>query len=159
LIRLLDLPGAQQLQARLELCPDLSASSDERVRQLIAGILGVLGFGLDHWCQAELPELKPGEEPIDLEPYLDAELDGTLIAFWRAKGWDIAAPDGSIVRFFPAIGKAMIVVQEGRGSRSKMAVEAEMWRQDRSRRGETDPRQRRQDQGFLALGQRRRRQA
>ncbi|MGH6977843.1 MAG: hypothetical protein ACRED4_00890, partial [Brevundimonas sp.] len=159
MIRLLDFPGAERLQARMELLPQASPTSDARTRELLEGIAGVLGFKLDWGGWIDYPPLAPGEELIDIDPYLDAELDGEGIAFWRERGWDIAGPNGKRVSFFDMVRTPLIIVEEGRCGCSKMEVEAALWSQGRSSQPSRDPVRKRQDAAFLNLGTPSRRRA
>ncbi|QQQ19823.1 hypothetical protein JIP62_06985 [Brevundimonas vitis] len=160
MIRLLDLPGAEQLHARLELCPHLDTSSDERTRQLTVSVLKSLGFGLDYWGAADIPQPTPEEEADDLTGASDEfdEYDAaTLIEFWRLKGWDIRAPNGAVVSFYWSVVRAMIAVQVGQGPLDRMSIEAELFRQKKALAGETDPRLKKQNRAFLDFGPRERR--
>lgn len=114
MIRLLDIPGALQLEARLELLPHLSATSDARTRELLGSVVEVLGFKVDHTGWIEMPDLEPGEELIDLDKYLEPEWAGEEVEFWRKRGWDIAGPTGEVVRFFEMIRTVVIIIDEGR---------------------------------------------
>ena len=156
MIRLLDIPGAPQLQARLELCPELTAHSDSRTRDLLRAVVEVLGFGLDWSGWIELPDRAPGEEPIDLDLYLDRECEEGAVQFWRKRGWDIAGSDGSPVSFFGMIRTAVIVIDEGRRGCSKMKAEAALWRLQRDDGAPADAKAKKQDKSFLELGGRRR---
>lgn len=157
MIRLLDLPGAPQLEARLELCPDLTAHSCNRTRQLLNSILDPLGFRLDWSGCLEVPEKAAGEELIDMTPYWDAEDANDEVTFWRRRGWDIAIKNGRPVRFFHMIRRAMILVEEGSGGLSKMKVEASIWKRERNDNAPVDQKAKRLDHAFLELGRRGRR--
>ncbi len=157
MIRLLDIPGAPQLEARLELLPHLSASSDSRTRELLAAVVDVLGFKIDWGGWVDLPERGADENPIDLDFYLDPEFAGEAVEFWRRRGWDIAGVGGAPVRFFDAIRTAVIVIDEGRGGYSKVAVEAALWKRRRANDSLPDPKTQKQDKSYLAFGERRRR--
>ncbi len=157
MIRLLDLPGAEQLHARLELCPHLDTSSDERTRQLTASVLKSLGFGLDYWGAADIPLPTPEEEADDLTGASDEfdEYDSaTLIEFWRLKGWDIRAPNGAIVSFYWSVVRAMIAVHLGQGPFDRMSIEADLFKQKKALAGETDPRLKKQGRAYLEFGAR-----
>ena len=157
MIRLLDLPGAQQLEARLELLPHLTASNDARTRDLLNSVLDPLGFKVDWTGWIEMPEMEPGEEPIDLDAHSPPYYAPDVVAFWRRRGWDIAGADGKPVQFFQLISRAMILIEEGRAGLSKMKVEASLWRRERNDNAPADPKAKKQDQSFLDLGRRGRR--
>lgn len=157
MIRLLDIPGATQLEARLELLPHLSASSDLRTRDLLASVVEVLGFKLDWGGWVETPERLPDEDLIDLDFYLEPEFSGEAVEFWRQRGWDIAGPGGAPLRFFDAIRAAIIVIEEGRAGFSKVAVEAAIWKRRRANDSTPDVQTRKQDRSYLAFGEVRKR--
>ncbi len=157
MIRLLDIPGALQLEARLELLPHLSASSDARTRDLLAAVVEVLGFKVSWGGWVETPDMTPDEELIDLDFYLEPELSGEAVEFWGRRGWDIAGADGAPVRFFDAIRTAIIVIDEGRAGYSKVAVEAALWKRRRANDSHPDPKTQKQDKSYLAFGVRSRR--
>ena len=157
MIRLLDIPGAPQLEARLELLPHLSASSDPRTRELLTAVVDVLGFKVGWGGWIETPDMLPDEELIDLDLYLEPELSGEAVEFWRRRGWDIAGAGGAPVRFFGAIRTAVIVIDEGRAGFSKVAVEAALWKRQRANDSHPDPKTQKQDKSYLAFGERRRR--
>ena len=157
MIRLLDIPGAPQLEARLELLPHLSASSDPRTRELLASVVDVLGFQIDWGGWVETPDRMPNEELIDLNFYLEAEFSGEAVEFWRRRGWDIAGPGGAPVRFFDAVRNAIIVIDEGRAGFSKVAVEAALWKRRRANDSIPDPKTKKHDKSYLTFGERRRR--
>lgn len=157
MIRLLDIPGAPQLEARLELLPHLSATSDARTRELLATVVDVLGFKVSWGGWIETPDMLPDEELIDLDFYLEPEFSGETVEFWRRRGWDVAGPGGAPVRFFDAIRTAIIVIDEGRGGCSKVAVEAALWKRRRANDSLPDPKTQKQDKSYLAFSERRRR--
>lgn len=157
MIRLLDIPGALQLEARLELLPHLSASSDARTRDLLAAVVDVLGFRVGWGGWVETPDMTPDEELIDLDFYLELELSGEAVDFWARRGWDIAGADGAPVRFFDAIRTAIIVIDEGRAGFNRVAVEAALWKRRRANDSHPDPKRQKQDRSYLAFGGRSRR--
>jgi len=157
MIRLLDIPGAPQLEARLELLPHLSASSDPRTREFLAAVVDVLGFKIGWGGWVETPDMMPDEELIDLNFYLEPEFSGEAVEFWRQRGWDIAGASGAPVRFFDAIRTAIIVIDEGRSGCSKVAVEAALWKRRRANDSVPDPKTQKQDKSYLAFGEGRRR--
>lgn len=157
MIRLLDLPGAQQLEARLELCPGLSASSCPRTRELLAGLVDALGFDLDFTGWIVIPDAAEDEAPIDYDAYEEAVWSGDLVDFWRHKGWDIAGATGKPVRFFDMVSRALIVIAEGSAGCSMMKLEASLWKRERNDNAPIDPRAKKRDEAFLNLGGRPRR--
>lgn len=157
MIRLLDIPGAPQLEARLELCPDLTAHADGRTRDLLRTVVEAMGFTLDFTGWIETPELLPGEDRIDVTAYGEAEEDGVQVEFWRGRGWDIAGRDGKPLHIYPMVFTAMLIIEEARCGFSKMKLEAGLWRRERDRTAPVDPKAQRQSQSFLQLGQRGRR--
>lgn len=157
MIRLLDIPGAPQLEARLELLPHLSATSDPRTRDLLAAVVDVLGFQVSWGGWIEMPDMMPDEELIDLDFYLEPEFSGQAVEFWRRRGWDIARTDGAPVRFFDSIRTAIIMIDEGRAGCSKVAVEAALWKRRRANDSHPDTRMKKQEKSYLTFGERRRR--
>lgn len=155
MIRLIDLPGASQLHARLQMCPHLCPSNDERSLALLGMVAGALGFELDHWKSIRMPELLPYEDPIEIDQFWEMDHDD-MIRFWRRKGWDVTAEHGDTVSFLGEVLLAMIVIEEGRAGYSKVGLEAKLWATTRelSRQG-----RRKQDRDFLSLGQRARKRA
>lgn len=157
MIRLLDLPGAQQLEARLELCPGLSASSCPRTRDLLAHIVDALGFDLDFTGWIVIPDGPENEAPIDYDAYEEALWSDDLVDFWQRKGWDIAGAGGKPVRFFDVVSRALIIITEGSAGSSMMKLEASLWKRERNDNAPVDPTTRHRDQAFLRLGGQRRR--
>lgn len=148
MIRLIDLPYADQLHSRLTMLPHLVPTNDERSRDLFAGVVSALGFKLEPWGSADLTGFLTREEPIDVTDYADLA-PGEEVKFWRERGWDILANDGERVAFFDLIFNLMVIVEEGRGGHSKVGLEAKLWAQSRQSRREQP---RKQDKDFLSLG-------
>lgn len=150
MIRLLDLPGVKELEARLELLPHLSPSNDDRCRDLLGSAASAFGLSVEWWGGIELPPLPDDWDNFDIEAW--SSLD-----FWRAKGWDIAGPDGRALRCMAYLERALAAVIEGRAPLSTMEIEAALWRSEREREPVRDAKSRALNDNFLSLGESRRR--
>lgn len=152
MLRLLDIPGVPQVEARLELLPSASPTSDPVTRDRISGIISFLGLKENWWGDVDV-------EAANDDRYIDDIPEVGLAEWWRKRGWDITRDDGSVCRCYSFLETALMYVERGVGGSSKMRAEAAIWREKRRSQQGPDPRQRRQDQAFLALGTQRRSRA
>jgi len=151
MIRLLDIPGVPELDARLELVPEATATSDPVTRQRLEQIVGFLGLRLGFWGGIDAPDVANDDWLIDCHS------EARLVVWWRKRGWDVTRDDGSVCRCYNALRPALAYIEQGCGGSSKVQVEAAIWKVQRAAQQGPDPKQRRQDEAFLALGGRGRR--
>lgn len=150
-IRLLDLPGASELEARMELLPQASPSSDDKMRSRLDRIARFLGYGVTDWGTLELPK-------IEDDRALRVDTDD-LVLWWQRRDWDITRSDGKPCLIYSLIWEAMAYVELGVSGASRVKLEADLWRLKRDEKQAVNPAQRRREMTWLEFGERRRRRA
>ncbi len=156
MIKLLNIPGVAQIEPRLTLLPMQTAENDETVRRKVEAIAAFLGLGMGFWGGIDAPI---SEEPHEVETvdYLDS--DAEIVEFWRRRGWDVSNADGSLLRTYRVLRASMISIEIGLVPMSKVELEAAIWKVERERNRQADPKQQKQNKSFLSLGEPRRRRA
>ena len=164
MIRLLDLPGVPQLEARVRLNATARVKAEDwdltqKIAAFIEGVLGIEGAPdsllLEHYY-AEL--LRLGEEAYFAEYCADdGDEDLSDVDAWLAEGWDIRGENGKKLLCFELIEDAIQCLESGVAGRSKTELEAMIWAARHRAEARPSLRERTQSQGFLKFGQRRRR--
>lgn len=163
MIRIFDLPGIPQIEARIHLNANsrFKGPDNELFDRVCEFLDKVLGFGIDTPDLRDLyfVELDRVGDDAFCARYLQSVcMEGCPVAWWRERGWDIADNTNRPLLCFDRISKYIECIQDGLGPKSKTEIEAIAWaaRQSPSPRGISDQ-DRRRNEAFLSLGTRRQR--
>lgn len=146
MIRLLDLPGLQSIENTTTLDELVGIKNnielDNQIDAFKANILGV-----PHWKYHDFGSAYWERDDV----YIHATPEQ-----WKLNGWDVLGDDGKPLRCLPRIAEALAAASMGLGEKTVMEIDRDVWR---ARKANDDrPARHKQDEAFLALGQRKRRQ-
>lgn len=174
MIRLLDLPGLAEIEARVRLNA-LTANRgdpelDRMVEAFIRDVLQVVGNTADmlweHYYFSSLDAGMGKSEALAVAngtfayEYGDDEPEITEIESWREDGWDVRGDDGAELICLPMIEEVLQCVDEGICGRSKVELEALIWTNRKAAEAaKLTPKDRARNQQFLSLGTPSRRRA
>lgn len=169
MIRLIDLPGVAEIEARVRLNATARIKGDDwdlarKVSALTEDVFGIKGSPASVRMAYFTDEyFRLGAEAYDAKYFAptDEESDDLSdIEAYLAEGWDIRDANGQELLCFELIEDAVQCVEDGIAGRTKTELEAMIW----SARKAPTPKKpsqedQRRNQAFLDLGQRRRRRA
>lgn len=152
MIRLLDLPLVPEIENRIRLNAMVpSRETDHDLERMIETLLReTLGVRLPSYMYSEALY-------ADGDPDIDDDDDD--ITSWRKDGFDIRGEDGAELKCMDRIDWALEVVVAGLGERTRIEIEADLWKRSKALDDAVNQNQRAKDRQFLQLGGPRRRRA
>ncbi len=169
MIRLIDLPGVAEIEARVRLNATARIKGDDwdlarKVSALTEGVFGIKGdpayVRLDYFSEEYF---RIGAEAYNAK-YFAADDEETYdlsdVESWLADGWDIRDANGQELLCFELFEDAVQCIEDGIAGRTKTELEAMIWSARKAPAPKKpSPGDKRRNQAFLDLGQRRRRRA
>lgn len=172
MIRLLDLPGLAAIESRSQLNAVTAQRDDPEldrmVEAFIRDVLQVSGNTSEMlWEHDYHSSLAAGLSDADALAFASGILSGndddddglTEIQSWQEDGWDIRRHDGTELICLPMIEDALQCINEGISGRSKVELEAMIWKNRKAEEAKVSPKERSRNQQFLSLGTSPRRRA
>lgn len=163
MIRLLDLPDFQRLNARMVQNRIVGVTEDHDLHAQIDTALQSV-FGMEPWDYREDVEfIYLGEDgewvfPLDDGSSTSADEMGELIQAWRRLGWDVTDADGKVAACLAAFRWAMLIASAGLKGKPMVEIEAEVWTRKRpAANSNATPKQKAMNNAFLSFGDQRRR--
>lgn len=152
MIRVLDLPLVPEIENRMKLdalVPSRETDHDlERmIERLVKETLGVP-------CPSYMYF-----DDLYSDDCVDTDDDEDDIASWRKDGFDIRDEDGAVLKCLGRIDWALEVVVSGFGERTRIEIEADLWKRSKALDEAANQNHRAKDASFLKLGGRRTRRA
>lgn len=149
MIRLLDLPLVPEIENRIRLNAMVpTRETDHDLERMIERLVReTLGIPFPKYTYSDV--LFPDGD------YVEDEDDD--ITSWRKDGFDIRGEDGAKLRCMEHLDWALEVVVAGRGERTRIEIEAEIWKRSKALDEAVNQNHRTKDRQFLDLGDRRRR--
>jgi hypothetical protein len=153
MIRLLDLPLVPEIENRIRLNAMVpSRETDHDLERMIETLVReTLG------CR--LPSYMYSDALYGDGDYVDDDDDDDDITSWRKDGFDIRGEDGAELKCMKRIDWALEVVVAGLGERTRIEIEADLWKRSKLLDEAVNQNHKAKDRQFLALGGRGRRRA
>lgn len=153
MIRLLDLPLVPEIENRVTLHEMVPArETDHHLEQMIDTLIReTLGVPYPSYMYTDIIYGSPDDDDVE------DDSDDDDITSWRKDGFDVRGEDGKELRCLTRIDWALEVVIAGRADRSRLDIEASIWKRSKALDDAVNQNHKAKDQAFLQLGARRRR--